>query len=434
MAKSGELVEPLHAAKRPSASKEDPEQRKDVPITIEWMLGLPFMNPACHVFACLVARGTAGGSATSADARLIVVEMRWSRILFAVAPVVMLVGCRQVFGIDESRGLLPGPTDAAAEAGPVVDGGSPFTVRHAVPSGETLHGIWGAGPDFFVAVGSSSLTFVSDGGALTRLGGTQPGRDYLAVWGFSRTDIFAVGETAAHGGFIDHFDGTGWTSVYDAPTPLLGVWGTRAGGGTVIAVGSEGQRFGRKAGGAWRSFDKLPKGPADPDEPGTPRLWGISGRSLDDFSIAADSRFYHYEPDAGGLAFYEPTTQTNTLFRSVWQAPGDSTSVYLGTNFYGLLWFSAEGSPTQGYPGTVLFRDEQTPGAEKSFIQGVWGTEQKVVAVGDHGRIYVYDTGLSTPSAVPSPTDEPLAAVWGSSIDDVWIVGRREIILHGSVR
>lgn len=53
---------------------------------------------------------------------------------------------------------------------------------------------------------------------------------------------------------------------------------------------------------------------------------------------------------------------------------------------------------------------------------------------GDHGRIYVYDTGLSTPFAVTSPTDEPLTGVWGSSVDDVWIVGRRELILHGSVR
>jgi hypothetical protein len=369
-------------------------------------------------------------------ADLAVSSKHWRACVFALGLGVLLVGCRQLFGIDDTRAVLPEDQDggdSGADTG-AADGGSPFSVRHGVPSGETLHAVWGDGPDFVVAVGTSSVALVYENGALTRLGGTQKGRNYLDVWGFSKTDIFAVGETARGGGFVDHFNGTGWTSVFEASTPLLGVWGTRQGAGAVMVVGAEGGRFGWSPGQAWKTFEKLAKAPGDPEGSGTPHLWSISGRSLDDFSIAADSRFYHYEPNPGGLAFYEPLTQTNTLFRSVWQAPGDSTSVYLGTNFYGLLWFSAAGSPTEGYPGSVLYRDEQTPGAEQGFIQGVWGTAAKIVAVGDHGRIYVYDTGVATAFPVSSPTDESLAGVWGSSIDDVWIVGRREIVLHGSLR
>jgi len=346
---------------------------------------------------------------------------------------VTFLGCRQLLGVDESQPVLAAETDAASQdvgAGP--DAGSPFSVVHAVPTGEALIAIWGSDASFFVAVGTSSLSYVYQNGELTRLGGHQVGRDYGAVWGFSKTDIFAVGHTARGTGFVDHFDGTGWSSVFDTATPLLGVWGSKQGTGAVIAVGAFGNIFGYKPGGTWETFNTLPAGPNDPPIAGSPRLWSIAGRSLDDFSIAADSRFFHFEPD--GLAFYEPTTQTNTLFRSVWQAPGSETSVYFGTNFYGLLWFSAKGADTAGYPGTVLFRDEATPGAENGFIQGVWGSAAKIVAVGDHGRIYVYDTGTSTPSAVLSPTDEPLAGVWGSSVDDVWVVGRRELILHGSIR
>jgi len=51
-----------------------------------------------------------------------------------------------------------------------------------------------------------------------------------------------------------------------------------------------------------------------------------------------------------------------------------------------------------------------------------------------HGWIFAYDLGTSTGAPVASPTDEPLSAVWASSIDDVWIAGARELILHGSLK
>jgi hypothetical protein len=343
-----------------------------------------------------------------------------------------LVGCRQLLGLDEEPPLL---TPDGGQGGAGGAGGAPmsrFSVYHAVPEGETLLGIWGAREGFFVAVGTSRLAFVYRDGNLMRAGGTEKGRDYLAVWGFAEDDIYAVGESTTGAGFVDHFDGVGWTGVYEAPTPLLGVWGTKDGTGAVIAVGVAGEAYGWHPGSAWQPILHIDPGPNDPAMSGEPRLWGISGRSIDDWAIAADSRVYHLE--GSNLAYYELTTENGTLFRSLWQTPDPQTSIYLGTNFFGLYWFSAKGNEMTGYPISVLSRDETVPDAANAFIQGVWGTGERVVAVGDQGRIYAYDTGTATVSQLVSPTDEPLGGVWGSSIDDVWIVGRRELILHGSVR
>jgi photosystem II stability/assembly factor-like uncharacterized protein len=91
------------------------------------------------------------------------------------------------------------------------------------------------------------------------------------------------------------------------------------------------------------------------------------------------------------------------------------------------MWFSAGTM-------TMLYRDESFAAAAETFTQGVWGTPEKVITVGDHGWIFAYDLGTSTGAPVASPTDEALSSVWASSVDDVWIAGARELILHGSLK
>lgn len=61
------------------------------------------------------------------------------------------------------------------------------------------------------------------------------------------------------------------------------------------------------------------------------------------------------------------------------------------------------------------------------------GDSTKMVFVGDHGRILTYDTGTNEVVNVTSPTSDALCGVWGSSFEDVWIVGVRELILRGSL-
>jgi hypothetical protein len=336
-----------------------------------------------------------------------------------------LIGC-----VDLKPPALEAP-DAGTDGGGSLDGGaSALRILHAVPDGETLFGVWASSPSFAIAVGTSSTSFVVRDGAITHLGGNQKGRDYLAITGFAADDVYAVGKSAT-GGFVDHFDGVSWTSVFDAPVPLLSVWCTvESGKQAVLASGGRGKVYGWNSGASsWSELLSFPKGPNDPDLADGPRLWGISGRSLTDFTVVADGRLWHKEPD--GVYFYDLLQQTDTQLRSVWQSPDAPTSVYIGTNFSGLTWFSAAVNGDTA-PLSVLNRDESAPGNDKRFHYGVWGTRTKVLAVGDLGRVFLFDTGSSTSTYVHAPTDATLTSVWGTSLADVWIVGEREVVLHGS--
>jgi hypothetical protein len=326
------------------------------------------------------------------------------------------------------------------------DAGSPFQVVNGVATGETLTAIVGWDADHFVAVGTSQVAYVYTSGNLQRAGGTAGGYDYNAVWGTGPDDVFAVGSVTGSdggdvGGFVGHFDGTAWNVVFSSPTGLYGVWGTPE--DKVIVVGDNGLMYGWFPGSSWVQIQQLP----NPDDSGAPppTLTSISGRSLSDFTITTSNPlFFHFEPDAGGMAYYEPETSPLTSFTFAWQLPNaPETSVYLGSNFLGLYWFTAPDVPTDasilppgnGYELAMILLDEQAPGAQTMAIRGIWGTPGKVVAVGDMGRIYTYDLATTTPARVPGPsnTQQSFNGVWGSALDDVWIVGENELILHGAL-
>lgn len=291
----------------------------------------------------------------------------------------------------------PAAADDAADGGPssdaaLPDGGSPFRVVHAAPQGPTLYGIWVASPTFAVAVGEGLTSFVIRDGAMLRLGGSWLGRDYQGISGIAEDDIFAVGKTASSTGFVAHFDGVKWTTVFDAPVPLFGVWATKSSGKTVVmACGGSGKVYGWFTGSSWREVLSLPKGPNDPDLAASPRLWAITGRNLDDFTIVADGRVWRSELDE--IAFYDEDVGAPGLqFRGAWQSPDPPTSVYFGTNFSGLTWFSATHTGEQA-PMSALHLDESIPAADKTFLHGVWGVPEKVVAVGHAGRVFSLRSG-----------------------------------------
>ena len=360
-------------------------------------------------------------------------------VLSSTAAVLGLFGCRQIFGLANDPALLSdsgGDAGAASDdtgADDAADAASPFTVIGGTPHGETLDAVWGTGAGFVVAVGTSELALVYKNGQPTRYGGTWKGRDYNAVWGFAENDVYAVGKAADGSGFVDHFDGAVWTDVFDADAPLYGVWGTKEGTSGVLAVGARGNVYGWMPGSSWMKLAQLPAAPGDPEGASGPVLWSITGRNLEDFTIVADNRIWHSEVDAGDLAYYDPPPTLGFLFRAAWEGPGSGTSVFLGTNDYGLAWFSGLSSAMNAGSVNIIYRDQVSPGASSSFVNGVWGTTSKVVAVGDQGRILTWDTGFMTVTAVPSPTDQSLSGVWASSLDDVWIVGTSELVLHGSL-
>jgi hypothetical protein len=351
------------------------------------------------------------------------------------------VACRQVLGVSTDQPLL----DASASnvEGGAGEGGATgsFTVMNGLPQGEQLTAIWGVDSAHFIAVGTSQVIYKYEDGVLSRGGGNSVGRDYAAVWGRNFQDVYAVGYSESGTGFVQHYDGTQWTEVYATPVPLYGVWGVAD--GHVVAVGDKGLMYGTRPGYPWNQIQVVPPNQDVDAGPRAPILWSVAGRSLDDYVIAADlDYFIHYEPKGGGFAYYEPTVETTTSFRFAWQGPGATTSVFFGTNYYGLYWFTAPGTdtdasvlpPGSGFALVELARDEAAPDAKNAAIEGIWGTAEKVIAVGDAGRVYVFDAATDTVTTLPPPTDEVLGGVWGSSLDDVWIVGGRELILHGSIR
>jgi hypothetical protein len=353
------------------------------------------------------------------------------------------VACRQVLGVSTDKPVLDGGTTSGDDGGDAAASGA-FTVVNGLPEGEILTAIWGADKDHFVAVGTSAISYVYDTGTLTRLGSATPGRDYNAVWGLSATDVYAVGYAQNGGGYVEHFDGMMWNVIYTTPVGLYGIWGGKQGSQTFIqATGEKGLMYGWHTGDTWKQINQVPPNQDIDAGPYAPVLWSISGRSINDFSIAGDlDYFLHWEPKGGGLVYYEPTVETDTQFHFVWQAPGPTTSVFFGTNYRGLYWFTAPGTDTDAsvlpadspFALVELARDETTAAEQKRYIQGIWGTNEKVIAVGDAGRVLVFDNATATLTTLPPPTDESLGGVWGTSLDDVWIVGGRELILHGSIR
>jgi hypothetical protein len=330
-----------------------------------------------------------------------------------------------------------GPADGAGDDA-AVDAGSPFTVVHAVPEGSAFYSVWGADKDHVFAVGSDNLRYAWVGGQWKPFTPIIAGQDLDCVWGTSATDVYAVGTIQSTGqGIVQHFDGQGWTDEYLAPTPLSAVWGD---GTFVLAAGAQGEIYGKTEGTtAWgpRITKGLPANPNVANGPEDPVLWAMAGTSIDHFAMAAGlDRVFVFDIDAGFINL-DPVADRTLDFRAVFAVPGSQPTTYLfGTNYLGATWLAGAGPPDASVVmnGMVdLFEDRSSSGTSSQFIYGIWGTATRFVFVGDQGRIVSYDVAANQVSSVPSPVSDSLVGVWGSSLSDVWIVGQRELILHGSL-
>ena len=355
-----------------------------------------------------------------------------TRFAFAAAATLALGAVSASSSCAEFRA---GPADAAD--GGATDGGSPFTVVHAVPEGRALFSVWGADESHVFAVGSDNVRYEYIGGQWKPFTPIVVGQDLECVWGTSASNVYAVGVILSTGqGIVEHFDGQGWTDEYIAPTPLSAVWGD---GKLVLAVGAQGQIYGKTEGTtAWapRLSNGLPANPNVTHGPDDPVLWSIAGPSINDFAMAAGlDRVFVYQ-DAGFVNL-DPVVDRTIDFRAVFAVPGSQPTTYLfGTNYLGAAWLANSGPPDAALvmDGMFsLFQDRSSAGAATQYIYGIWGTATRFVFVGDQGRIASYDGASNQVSIVPSPVSDSLVGVWGSSLSDVWIVGQRELILHGSL-
>jgi hypothetical protein len=351
----------------------------------------------------------------------------------------MLVGA---FSCSQFRDASIAPaTDAGGDAPEVetspADAGSPFTVVQGLPGGEALAAVWGADPDDVFAVGTNDVHYEYYQGSWQR-SQSVIGRDLAAVWGTSASDVYAVGiDNTSGGGVIEHFDGTAWTDDAITPTALYGVWGT---GDAILAVGAEGMIYGKHTGiPGWTMVlgeAGLPANPDVPSAPGEPILWGIAGTSITAFAMPADLDRIFQVVNAGGFVNLDPAVDRTISFRSVFSVPGGTGSYFFGTNYFGVTWLTANAPADAAVLGgdmSLIFQDRSAMGADQLFIYGIWGTADRFLFTGDQGRIYTYAAGIDQFGPVASPTDATLYGVWGSSASDVWIVGQREVILHGAL-
>ena len=113
--------------------------------------------------------------------------------------------------------------------------GSAWSERVFDEPGVAFFGVWSAGPGDAFAVGVQG-----DNGVVYHFNGTVGGSmptppvgPLLDVWGFSGSDVYAVGDQT-----ILHYDGTRWTEVQATDSRLNGVWGSSP--TDVFAVGSGG--------------------------------------------------------------------------------------------------------------------------------------------------------------------------------------------------
>ena len=282
-----------------------------------------------------------------------------------------------------------------------------------------LHGMWGSsGADIFAA-GSHYIM---------HLNGTrwEHGEffDVDDVFGFSSSDVFAVGEY----GLILHFNGYNWKPMTGITTfTLPGIWGTSS--SDMFAVGSS---FHSTSDGGFRGIESLIL--RNDRETWSPMLMGtnndevlrsIWGTSVTDvFAVGGkelnciecipqnlgNSIVLHYD---GNSWSYQSVGTTGWL-EDIW---GTSP-----TNIFAV-----------GYNGLILHYDGISWGKMDSGttqpLYGIWGrSPTEIYAVGGGGTILKY-AGKEW-KGVNSGTTKPLYSIWGYDDSDLYITGYGMILTY----
>jgi hypothetical protein len=357
----------------------------------------------------------------------------------AAAPLVGAAGCASFktgpsdgggggdagFGVDAEGGA---PADADGDAGP---NPTTFSIVQQIPDGGALGAIWGSGANDIHAVGDNGMIYDFDGNTWTALGGAETGAWLSGVWGSGPNDVYAVGTLAADArGIVLHYDGSGWVQQASTATSLLSVWGV---GGRVWAVGPGGHVYEQVSSGTWTDngghFAPNPNVDGGAD---APALSSISGNAPNLVVVAGgldsmywfDGTYWNYS--------YDPVDRTRS-YHAVWGAPSSTLDVFIGANYYGIWWWAAD---LDGGTQTYYLLNEERDSKDKAndSFWGIWGpSSDRVVFVGDGGRVMWFNGGPDNPKIVPCPVQTSLYGVWGTSLDDVWIVGDDATILHGSI-
>lgn len=265
-----------------------------------------------------------------------------------------------------------------------------------------------------------------------------------AVWGSSKSDVWAVGS----GGTIIHYDGTTWKQTpTGVQNTFLGVWGS--GPNDVYAVSSSQvimHSTGFASGAA--SWKLVPTDNEPYNSVFLRAVWGssandvrVGGRAFDlddpDSDNDTGDQFVRRTTADGGIA-WRPLLGSHTV-TSIWGSSADDVwmtadnSVYVSYERGKILHGTPADAGAGKDAGPLFDRLTWTPVDSQSSLtlESVWGSSANDVwAVGGLGTIRHFVTGDLRWQEVVSPTKEDLRSVWGSGPKDIWAVGDNGTILH----
>jgi hypothetical protein len=252
--------------------------------------------------------------------------------------------------------------------------------------------------------------------------------------------VWAVGNA----GTIVHYDGDRWTRIASyTEADLRGVWGTSPGdvwfvgeGGTAIhydGVGLDATR------GPLTELDLRAVHAISPDD-----VWIVAG--VNRYPRAATGYGVVFRGRPGSFSAVQPSDD-GLDYRAVWSTSendvwftGDRTVYFDGLDFFDWSIGSANGvwaadgriwvtSLSNVYTSDGSMTEVSLDLSSTIQLTGIWGTSpEDLWVVGGNGTIARHDGGAWT--SYPSGTSAQLQAVWGSSPRDVWAVGSNGTILH----
>jgi hypothetical protein len=271
-----------------------------------------------------------------------------------------------------------------------------------------------------------------------------------AIWGRSRTDIYAVGND----GMILHYDGTAWRNQTSPEQTghLNAIWGNQT---DIYIVGVNGVVLQHEYQDSWKNItseiqNDIEKENTNLNSIDLLDIWGITDNEF--IIVGKKGTIIHKKSSESWLSM---TSRTFSTLNSVW---GTSGSVYAcGSGGKILRFMDNQWAPMTGQTfnslnaiwglsaknllyavgdsGIILKKQSGawTETIEDSFVNlhAVWGfSDGKVFAGGYHGTILFHDIARPEWTPMMTTTTHTIKDIWGTSSQDVYAVGEKGLILH----
>lgn len=349
------------------------------------------------------------------------------RVILATSVVASIAACASLKSAPDDAGAGVDGGEASVEAGEP----STFSiVRQADTAGSgAFRALWVGGPELVYVAGDNGVLLEkrpNDQWAEVALGS---GVDVGGVWGAGPTEAFAVATTRnTNNGPIFQRLNNRWIQIGIAPVGLRSVWGH---GNKRYAAGNDGKVYYGPPTQPLAEGNQFPPNEFVAKTNFAPILFSIGGNDENRVMIAADYDMTVFF-DGTWHTYADPIDRTRS-FRAIWGPPlpkgSGEIDIYQGANYFGLWHFTGSANPV-----TQLNEEKDEVQNFNRWIWGIWGPNaDKIICVGDGGRIMTYDKKTGEVKKRPSPTTKSLFAIGGTSLDDIWIVGEDQLVLHGSL-